>query len=95
MSEKYKKSSNDTISVPNRFDPGQASRLVGPDLGKKQVIIIRKYYNHTLQTNPRHREEEPQYTDCQKTSRRQLKLNNQLSLHHQDDCKTRITQSIE
>ena len=22
--------------------------------------MIRKYHNHTLQTNPRHREEEPQ-----------------------------------
>ena len=29
---------------------------------KKQVSTIMKYHNHTLQTNPRHREEEPQNT---------------------------------
>ena len=40
---------------------------------KKQVSMIRKYHNHTLQTNPRHHEEEPQNTDCHKTSGRQLK----------------------
>ena len=28
----------------------------------KKVSMIRKYYNHTLQTNPRHREEELQDT---------------------------------
>ena len=26
---------------------------------KKEVSMIRKYHNHTLQTYPRHREEEP------------------------------------
>ena len=25
----------------------------------EKVSMIRKYHNHTLQTNPRHREEEP------------------------------------
>ena len=29
-------------------------------LVKKKVSMIRKYHNHTLQTNPRHCEEEPQ-----------------------------------
>ena len=28
----------------------------------KQVSIIKKYHNHTLQTNPWHREEEPHVT---------------------------------
>ena len=28
----------------------------------KKVSMIRKYYNHTLQTNPRHRKEELQDT---------------------------------
>ena len=27
---------------------------------KKRMSLIRKYLNHTLHTNPRHREEEPQ-----------------------------------
>ena len=27
---------------------------------KSNVIMIRKYHNHTLQTNQQHREEEPQ-----------------------------------
>ena len=51
--------------------------------------MIRNYHNHTLQTNPRHREEEPQNTNSHKTLERQLKQNNQLSLPRQDDCKTR------
>ena len=34
---------------------------------KKQVSMIRKYPNHTLQTNTRHSKEEPQNTDCHKT----------------------------
>ena len=62
---------------------------------KKQVSMIRKCHNHTPQTNPRHREEEPQNTGCHKTSGRQLKQSNQLSFPHQDDCKTRRTQSTE
>ena len=40
---------------------------------KKHVSMIRKYHNHTLQTTPRHREEEPKYTDCHTTLERQLK----------------------
>ena len=51
--------------------------------------MVRKYHNHTLQPNPRHRKEEPQNTNSQKTPGRQLKQNNQLSLPRQDDCKTR------
>ena len=47
--------------------------------------MIRNYQNHTLQTS----EEEPQNTNSHKTSRRQLKQSNQLSLPRQDDCKTR------
>ena len=50
---------------------------------------LRKYHNHTLQTNPGHREEESQHTSSHKTSGRQLKWRNQLSLPQQDDCKTR------
>ena len=51
--------------------------------------MIRKYHIHTLQINPKHREEEPQNTNSHKTSGRQLKQSNQLSLSHQDHCKTR------
>ena len=50
--------------------------------------MIRKYHNHKLQTNPRYREEEPQQNH--ETPGRQIKKNNQLSLPHQDDCKTRM-----
>ena len=58
--------------------------------------MIMKYHNHTQQTNPRHREEEPQNTNSHTTPGRQLKQStNQLSLSHQDDCKTRMTQSTE
>ena len=35
--------------------------------------MIKKYHNHKLQTNPWHREEEPQNTNSQKTLGRQLK----------------------
>ena len=50
----------------------------------------RKYHNQTLQTNPRHRDEEPQNIYNNKTSERQQKQSNQLSLPRQDDCKTRM-----
>ena len=50
--------------------------------------MIRKYHNHKQQTNPRHREEEPH--NYQETTGRQTKQSNQLSLPHQDDCKTRM-----
>ena len=49
--------------------------------------MIRKYHNHKLQTNPRHREEEPH--NNHETPGRQTEQSNQLSLPHQDDCKTR------
>ena len=49
--------------------------------------MIRKYHNHKLQTNPWHREEEPHKNH--ETPGRQTKQSNQLSLPHQDDCKTR------
>ena len=49
--------------------------------------MIRKYHNHKLQTNPWHREEEPH--NNHETPGRQIKQSNQLSLPHQDDCKTR------
>ena len=51
--------------------------------------LIRKYYNHTPQTNPQHREEESQNIYSNKTSVRQQKQRNQLSLSLQDDRKTR------
>ena len=43
----------------------------------------------TMRTNPWHREEELQDIYSNKTSKRQLKHSNQLSLPRQDDCKTR------
>ena len=42
--------------------------------------MISKYHNHTLQTNTRHHEEEPQDTNSYKTSGRKLKQSNQLSV---------------
>ena len=48
--------------------------------------MIRKYHNRKLQTNPRHHEEEPHNNP--ETPVRQTKQSNQLSLSHQDDCKT-------
>ena len=48
--------------------------------------MIRKY--HKQQTNPWHHEEEPH--NHKETTGRQAKQSNQLSLNHQDDCKTRI-----
>ena len=49
--------------------------------------MIRKNHNHKLHTNPWHRELEPHSND--ETPGRQTKQSNQLSLPHQDDCKTR------
>ena len=49
--------------------------------------MIRKYHNHKLQTYPCHREEEPH--NHHETPGRQTKQSNQVSLPHQDDCKTR------
>ena len=50
--------------------------------------MVRKYHKHTLQSNPRHREETPQNTNSHKTSGRQLKQSSQLSFPRKDDCKT-------
>ena len=50
--------------------------------------MIKKYHNHKLQTNPWHRKLEPH--NNHKTPGRQTKQSNQLSLLHQDDCKTRM-----
>ena len=50
--------------------------------------MIRKYHNHKLQTNPWHCEEEPH--NNHRTPGRHPKQNNQLSLPHRDDCKTRM-----
>ena len=50
--------------------------------------------SHTAD-QPTHREEAPQNTDCYKTPGRQLKQSNQFSLPHQDDCKSRRTQSTK
>ena len=49
---------------------------------------IRKHLNHKLQTNPWHHEAERH--NHHETPGRQTKQSNQLSLPHQDDCKTRI-----
>ena len=50
--------------------------------------MIRKYHNHKLQINQWHHEEEPH--NNHDTQGRQTKQSNQLSLPHQDDCKTRM-----
>ena len=55
--------------------------------------MIRKYHNHTMQTNPRHRKEELQNIYNNTTFVRQQKQSNQLSLHLQDDCKRERKQS--
>ena len=54
--------------------------------------VIRKYHTQILQTNPRHREVEPQNTNSHKIPGRQLKQNKatiSLSLPRHDDGKTR------
>ena len=77
------------------FCPYTQPRLFG--LGQKVktsfskiVSMIRKYYNHKLQTktNPWHCENET-YNNHE-TPGRQTRQSNQLSLPHQDDCKTRM-----
>ena len=47
---------------------------------KKQVIMTRKYHNQTLQTNPWHREEEPQNNKSHRTPGRQSKATSSLFL---------------
>ena len=49
--------------------------------------MIRKYHNYMLQTYPWYREDEPH--NNHETPGRQTKQSNQLSLPHQDGCKTR------
>ena len=49
--------------------------------------MIRKYHNQKLQTNLWHCEEQPH--NNHETPGRQTKQSNQLSLPHQDDCKTK------
>ena len=49
--------------------------------------MIRKYHNHKVKTIPWHCEEEP--PNNHETTGRHTKQSNQLSLPHQDDCKTR------
>ena len=46
-----------TIYAPKQCC-GQTDGLSGPN-SEKQVSTIRKYYNHTLQTYPKHRLDEP------------------------------------
>ena len=58
------------------------------DYSRIENSMIRKYHNHKLQTNPWHREEET-YNN-HKTPGRLTKQSNQVSLPHQDDCKTSI-----
>ena len=48
--------------------------------------MISKYHDHKLQTTLWHREEEQ--LNHHETPGRQIKQSNQLSLPHQDDCKT-------
>ena len=48
--------------------------------------MTRKYHYHKLQTDPWHWEEEPH--NNHETLGRQTKKNNQLSLPHQDDCRS-------
>ena len=54
--------------------------------------MIKKYHNHTLQTNPRHRKEEPQNIYSNNTFVWQQKQSNQLSLPLQYDLKLERTQ---
>ena len=51
------------------------------------VSMIRKYHNHKLQNNPRHREEELQDIYSNKASKRQYWQINLLSNPSQNDCK--------
>ena len=50
--------------------------------------MIKKYHNRKPQTNHRHREEEPH--NNHETLGRKAMQSRQLSLPHQDDCKTRM-----
>ena len=50
--------------------------------------MVRKDHNHNVLTNLWHREVEPRKNH--ETPKRQTKQSNQLSLPHQDGCKTRM-----
>ena len=62
--------------------------LIAPDQDSKIVSMIRKYHNHKPQTNPWQREKE--LHNHHETPGRQTLQNNQHSLPHQYDCKTRM-----
>ena len=47
-----------------------------------------KCHNHTLQTNPRYREEDTHNTNTHATLKRQLQLSKHPSLPQRDECKT-------
>ena len=51
--------------------------------------MARKYHNHTLQTNPLHREEETHSTNSPMPLKQFLSNHLSLSLPQRDDCKTR------
>ena len=84
---KYHKS-NKKIWLNTRIKPLMYVRR--RNMYEKVVSVVRNNHNHTLQTNPRHREEEPQNIYSNYTSVRQLKQSNKLSFPLQDDCKTRM-----
>ena len=67
--------------VTSPFNIGPVATVI-----KKVSEHDQEIHNH-MQTNPWHREEEPQYNNGHKTSER--KYSNRVSLPHQDDCKTR------
>ena len=55
--------------------------------------MIRKYHNHTPQTNPWHLQEETHSSNSYNTSESQLKQSNQPYLPNKEECNTRRTQS--
>ena len=50
--------------MPFGCDPQMKELAVTLLIVKKSVTMIRKFHNHTLQTNPRHREEVCCYMSC-------------------------------
>ena len=54
----------------------------------KVVIMIMEYHNHKLQTKPM--KLQGRATQQLHATGRQTKQSNMISLHRQDDCKTRI-----
>ena len=77
------------ITFANNFNPDQERQYVGPNLDSK---IVSEYDQELPQSQtlekPMAREEEPPINH--QTPGRQTKQSYQLSLPHQDDCKTRI-----